>query len=201
MICRAFRVWGVAAAVLLSGAVMQSTVQAQMGSMDHAKSKAMDSMSAQSPADVYGKLLKGMSKEIIDAAEAMPADKYDFKPTNGQFDGVSSFADQVKHLAGANYGFFAAFGAGTPPERSKIAGLKSKDEIVQALKDSYDFADKSVATITAENAFMTVGSGQMKMTRAGATSFALAHSMDHYGQLVEYLRMNGIVPPASRKKS
>ena len=134
------------------------------------------------------------------AAEAMPADKYDFAPTAGNFDGVRTFGSQVQHLAEANYFFFSGFGLSGAPDDAKLKALKSKDELVQALKDSFAFAQKGIDTITPQNAFTTVGTGKMKMTRAGWATFCLAHSMDHYGQMVEYLRMNGIVPPASQKQ-
>ena len=72
---------------------------------------------------------------------------------------------------------------------------------MKALKDSYTFAHAAVNTITNDNAFMSVpGPDKWKLTRASTATFALAHSMDHYGQMVEYLRMNGIVPPASRQQ-
>ena len=104
-----------------------------------------------------------------------------------------------QHIAEANYFFFSGFGLSGAPDDAKLKALKGKDELVQALKDSYAFAQKGMDSMTAQNAFVTVGSGKMQMTRAGWASICLFHSMDHYGQMVEYLRMNGIVPPASAK--
>jgi hypothetical protein len=72
-----------------------------------------------------------------------------------------------------------------------------KEDIVKALKDSYAFAHQAIETITAENAFQQFG--DHKVTRAGLAAMALAHTNDHYGQMVVYLRMNKIIPPASRK--
>lgn len=151
----------------------------------------------QAPAQIYGKLLAGMEKEFVDAAEAMPEDKFDFAPTTGEFKGVRSFGAQVKHVAEANYFFFAgdAFTDATDKAKSDaIEKLTTKADIVQALKDSFKLAHALVDGMTADNAFVTTTHG----TRAGMASFGLAHMMDHYGQLVVYLRMNGIVPPASR---
>jgi hypothetical protein len=151
----------------------------------------------QAPAQIYGKLLAGMEKEFVDAAEAMPEDKYDFAPTTGEFKGVRSFGAQVKHVAEANYFFFggdAFTEAGDKAKSDVIEKLTSKADIVQALKDSFKLAHALVDGTTADNAFVTTTHG----TRAGMASFGLAHMMDHYGQLVVYLRMNGIVPPASR---
>lgn len=201
MNCRAIRVFGMIAAMLIGGAVVNTAAHAQAASMDKTKAKAADTTSAQAPAEVYGGMLKQLSKEVIDAAEAMPADKYDFAPTNGNFSGVRTFGAQVQHIAEANYFFFSGFGVSGAPDEARLKGLKGKDDLVQALKDSFEFAQKAIDTITPQNAFMTVGSGKMQMTRAGWATFCMAHSMDHYGQMVEYLRMNGIVPPASQKQS
>jgi uncharacterized damage-inducible protein DinB len=149
------------------------------------------------PSQSYDKLLSGMGKEFVDAAEAMPEDKYDFVPTTGEFKGVRSFGAQVKHVAEANWYFFAPSGMSEADSKAKhdaIEKLTAKADIVQALKDSLAQAHTYVGGITPENAFVMTANG----TRGGMTAFGLAHMMDHYGQLVVYLRMNGIVPPASR---
>jgi uncharacterized damage-inducible protein DinB len=189
------------AAMLVGGWMVQATAQAQMDTVQKAKAKVADSVETQSPSEVYGKLLKTMSGEVISAAEAMPADKYDFAPTAGNFTGVRTFGSEVQHIAEANYFFFSGFGLSGAPDDAKLKALKSKDELVQALKDSFDFAQKGIDTITPQNAFTQVGSDKMKMARAGWATLTIAHSMDHYGQMVEYLRMNGIVPPASQKQA
>jgi uncharacterized damage-inducible protein DinB len=150
-----------------------------------------------SPAQIYGKLLTGMEKEFVDAAEAMPADKYDFAPpaTMGEYKGVRTFGEQLKHVADANNFFFHDPTKPLVDNRADIDKLKTKAEILKALKDSFALAHAYVDSITPENAFVQTANG----TRAGMASLLLAHVMDHYGQLVEYLRMNGIVPPASMK--
>jgi len=151
------------------------------------------------PAATYGRLLDMMEKEFVDAVEAMPEDKFDFAPpgTAGDFKGVRSFAGQVKHVTGSSYYFFG--GAMTQDQvkakEDAVEKLASKAEIVAALKDSLKNAHAFIDGITPENAYVTMANGG---TRAGMASFGLAHMMDHYGQLVVYLRMNGIVPPASR---
>jgi uncharacterized damage-inducible protein DinB len=155
------------------------------------------------PADSLNGLMNALGYEVVGAAEAMPADKYDFAPTMGDFKGVRSFGSQVKHLAESNYEFFHGWtvpGA-TPVDDKTIEALKTKDEIVKALKDSYTYAHAAISTITTENAWDAGPSflpPQFKMTKASTAAFCIAHSMDHYGQMVEYLRMNGIIPPASR---
>ena len=151
------------------------------------------------PAQIYGHLLTLMEGEFVGAAEAMPEDKYDFAPpaTAGDFKGVRTFAEQVKHVTEANYYFFGNPGTTEAEGKAKsdaIKALKTKAEIVKALKDSFTQAHAYVDAITPENAFIQTASG----TRAGMAAFGLAHFMDHYGQMVEYLRMNSIIPPASR---
>jgi uncharacterized damage-inducible protein DinB len=148
------------------------------------------------PAATYGKLLGMLSKEFADAADAMPEDKFNFAPTQGEFKGVRSFGDQVKHVAEANWYFFGGSmsEADSKAKHDAIEKLTSKADIVKALQDSLTQAKTFVDGITAENAFVMTYNG----TRGGMASFGIAHMMDHYGQLVVYLRMNGIVPPASR---
>ena len=153
------------------------------------------------PADSMNALLSLMEREVVSAADAMPADKYDFAPpvASGEFKGVRSFGSQVKHLAESNYEFFDGWGLPGAVDSKTIEALTSKEDIMKALRDSYKFAHAAVNSITVQNAFLaTPGPEVYKGTRASMAAFAMAHSMDHYGQLVEYLRMNGIVPPASR---
>ncbi len=151
------------------------------------------------PAQVYGKLLSGMEQEFVSAAEAMPEDKFNFAPPTslGEFKGVRTFAQQIKHVAESNYYFFGGSDyseASAKAMTDSIEKLTTKVDIVKALKDSFTQAQTFVDAITPENAFVMTAHG----TRAGMTAFGIAHFMDHYGQMVEYLRMNGIVPPASR---
>ncbi|HZD50642.1 MAG TPA: DinB family protein [Silvibacterium sp.] len=155
------------------------------------------------PAVSLNALLGLLEKEVVSAADAMPAEKYDFAPSGpGEFTGVRSFSSQVKHLAEANYEFFDGWGVPGAVDSKTIEALKSKDDIMKALRDSYKYAHTAVDSITTENAFLSLPAPESyKATRASMAAFCMAHSMDHYGQLVEYLRMNGIVPPASRKGS
>jgi uncharacterized damage-inducible protein DinB len=155
------------------------------------------------PADSLNAVLSLMQSEVVGAADAMPAEKYDFAPpaTDGLFTGVRTFGQQVKHLAEANYEFFQGWGLSGAVDQKTIEALKTKDDIMKALKDSYVFAHAAVNSITPENAYLSVpGPAQWKPTRTSMATFCIAHSMDHYGQMVEYLRMNGIVPPASRQQ-
>jgi uncharacterized damage-inducible protein DinB len=151
------------------------------------------------PGQVFGKLISGQATEVVAAAEAMPADKYDFVPTSGEFKGVRTFGQQLTHIAEAQYFFFENFGAKPTFDVKSLRKLTGKDEIVKALKDSFAFAQQAAETMTASNAFEEIPAKDGTNTRASITAFSLAHTNDHYGQMVVYLRLNGIVPPASRK--
>jgi len=156
------------------------------------------------PADSLNALLSNYEQEFVGLAEAMPADKYDFAPPEsaGNYKGVRTFGQQVKHVTEANYLLLGRLGVPGAVDRNTIEALKSKDDIVKALKDSFSFYRAAINSITPENALMSVpGPPQMKLTRVSLAAYGMAHMMDHYGQLVEYLRMNGIVPPASQQGS
>jgi hypothetical protein len=144
---------------------------------------------------------------VVPVAEAMPEDKYSFapSPTSGEFKDVRTFAEQVKHLAAANYWMAALiFGNKGSAEQYNETGpdsVKTKAEILEYLKGSFVALHKAVATIDEKNVVQpaTTPSSWQK-TRLSFAVDAVAHSFDHYGQLVEYLRLNGIVPPDSRPK-
>jgi uncharacterized damage-inducible protein DinB len=156
-----------------------------------------------SPAVSLNAVLGQLEKEVVGAADAMPAEKYDFAPSGpGDFKGVRTFSSQVKHLAEANYEFFQGWGVPGAVDSKKIEALTSKDDIMKALRDSYKYAHAGVDSITPQNAFLSLPEPEeYKATRASMAAFCMAHSMDHYGQMVEYLRMNSIIPPASRPGS
>jgi uncharacterized damage-inducible protein DinB len=154
-----------------------------------------------SPAESLSAVLGQQSQEVVGAAEAMPADKYDFAPNcAGDFKGVRTFAAQVRHLAQANYHFFHGWGVAGEIDPKTLDSLKTKDELVKALRESFAFEQAAINSITPENAFSSLpGPPALKLTRVSMVAYGMQHTMDHYGQMVEYLRMNGIVPPASRK--
>jgi uncharacterized damage-inducible protein DinB len=146
----------------------------------------------------------GVEKEFVSAAEAMPEDKYSFAPTNGEFKGVRNFAEQVKHVAAVNYLVASAILQEKPPVdpggENGPASVKSKAEIARFLNDSFAYAHKAVATINESNLVSPIKSpfGSGTTTRLGMAVLIVGHCFDHYGQVVEYLRLNSIVPPASR---
>ena len=154
-------------------------------------------------ADSVGNSLQWTEDEFYSVAEAMPDTKYNYMPTAGQFDGVRSFAEQVKHVACANYGFFNEIEGKTPPvgcEKGGPSPAKTKPELLKYLKDSFDYGNKVLQTIDAKNALDRVeGPYAGTNSKLGLAVAAVWHITDHYGQIVEYLRMNGIVPPPTQK--
>jgi len=155
-------------------------------------------------AKVLDNRIAGVEGEFVPAAEAMPEDKYSFAPTNGEFKGVRNFAQQVKHVAAANY----MIGAAILVEKAPVElggengpdSLTSKADIVKFLKDSFAYLHKAVGSINEKNLVEPVKSpfGSGNTTRLGLATMVVGHCFDHYGQMVEYLRTNGIIPPASR---
>jgi len=157
---------------------------------------------AKTPGDAINAVLGIGEGEFVGAADAMPEDKYSFAPSNGEFKGVRTFAQQVKHVAAVNYVFGAAILNEKPPVdtggENGPDSVKSKAEIMKFLQDSFAYLHKAVASITDKNQLDPVELFGMKLARGSVGTFSAAHPFDHYGQMVEYLRMNGIIPPASR---
>jgi DinB superfamily len=144
--------------------------------------------------------------KIVSAAEAMPADKYGFAPTDGEFKGVRTFGQEVKHLAATNFILAAAaLGEDPPTDAGDETGpptVRTKAEILNYLVESFARLGQAIDAI-GTNDTVVKSSPISPLKNAEATRLALAveslvHANNHYGQIVEYLRMNGIVPPASR---
>ena len=157
-------------------------------------------------ASVLDHQLSSVEKTVTGAADAMPEAKYDFAPTTqGDFKGVRTFGLEVKHMAVANY----ALGAGILGEKPPIdlggpngpASIKTKAEIMKFLSDSFVYAHKAVNSINEANILEPIKApfGNSMTTRLGIAVSLISHPFDHYGQMVEYLRMNSIIPPASRQ--
>jgi len=142
-------------------------------------------------------------KEVVSAADAMPEEKYSFAPTVGEFTGARTFAHQVKHLAANNYRMAAYILTQMPgPDQESETGpeaVQSKAQIMDYVKGSFAALHRAVAVINEGNLVAPLAVPARQNTRLQLAVDAVAHSYDHYGQMVEYLRMNGIVPPASRR--
>ncbi len=190
--------------LLLAGAVTLSSAT-QMQSQMSGPPPSPPVGTKEEPAKAVDGLLSMMEFQVVGAAKAMPAEQYTFAPAQAifaasqttKFDTVRTFVAQVTHLAQANYFFFGWSGIKPDRDVKAIGSITSKDEAVAALEASFVYAHKAIATITTENAFIAIKPVDGFSTRATIAAFAAAHGNDHYGQMVEYLRMNGIVPPAS----
>ncbi len=157
------------------------------------------------PGQALDRTLSNVESEFVPAAEALPEDKYSFAPTNGEFKGVRTFSQQVKHVAAVNYIIGAVIlGEKSPVDTGGEKGpdsIKTKADIVKFLKDSFAYAHKATLTIDEKNALAAVKNpfGESMVARMELATWIPGHCYDHYGQMVEYLRMNGIIPPASRQ--
>src|SRR5580692_7650731 len=192
-------------AVLISTATAlgQSTNTAAPASMPQAQPSPPPTIASAVDSEI-----RNIERQIIDVAEAMLEDKYNFSPESlnipgSDFKGVRTFAVQVKHVAASNYFIWSHLTGDKLPEGLKDGNgpenLKTKAEIIKFLRDSFALGHKAAATLTTEN--MLQSAEGSKSSRLHLATFGVAHASNHYGQMVEYLRMNGIVPPASRGKS
>ena len=153
------------------------------------------------------RLLNYIEKQIVEAAEAMPEERFDFTPDSlhipgSQFNNVRSFAGQVKHLATDNFFIWSAItGDDVPPGIEGVNGpanLKTKASIIAYLKQSFYVGHKAIQSLTTGNALDMMPFRGNKLPRVDLTFYALTHANEHYGQMIIYLRMCGIIPPASR---
>jgi uncharacterized damage-inducible protein DinB len=185
---------------LTSGNILAQAAQ------QHVDAKEAASLDAEREKHALQVLAKLTEKVIVSAAEAMPADKYGFAPTDGEFKGVRTFGEMVKHLSATNYILAAAaLGEEQPTDAGDELGpeaVRTKPEILTYLKGSLAHLDKAIEAIGQKN--VPVKSSPIsplkstEATRVALVVESLVHAFDHYGQMVEYLRMNGVVPPASR---
>jgi len=199
--------------VLLSAALILSVTGLGPGTSRAEAQTAAQTQPPQLPptiAAIVDRQISTVEKLITEAAEAMPENKFNFSPENlnipgADYKGVRTFAMEVKHLAASNYALWSPltgdrfpkdFLGGNGPENLQT----TKAEIMKFLKDSFALGHKAAGTLTADNMLQPAvpGGSTARLNRA---SFAVAHAYDHYGRMVEYLRMNGITPPASRGKS
>jgi len=159
------------------------------------------------PAKPILQFAQRFQNNLMALAKAMPADKYSFAPSGdvfkagspAKFDGVRTFAQQLTHVAAYTFQSFAPYGIkpDATVDLNSMNSLSSKDDVLKALQASFDYQNKVIASLTAENAFTPQGPrGNSLMSTIVAV---LNDDGDHYGQLVEYGRMNGIVPPASER--
>lgn len=173
-----------------------------------AQGQAADRTTGRKNSDQVEFLLQFTERKVLAVAEAMPAEKYGYRPTAGEFKGVRDFREQLKHIAADNYLDGATLlGETSPPGNLRqgengSASVKRKAEVIAYLKDSFAYLHRAVRTMDDGNAPLRrpdfLPYGPATTTRLLIMMANIGHTNDHYGQLVEYLRMNAIVPPASR---
>jgi len=153
--------------------------------------------------DMYQKQLDLVEHDLVSLAEAMPADKYDFRPAAGAFEGVRTFGEQVRHAATMIYMTAAIvleerspYGPGAGDNGPDT--VQGKAQVVDYLKASIAYARKAMASLNEKNQLdplRTYFGSQPRVAVAAGIAF---HSYDHYGQMVVYARMNGVTPPSSQ---
>ena len=189
---------------LSSGNILAQVGQQRADAKDTGSSDAQ--LDAQPEKRGLQVLLKLTERVLVSTADAMPADKYGFAPTDGEFRGVRTFGQMVKHLSATNYILAAAaLGEEPPADAGDELGpeaVRTKVEILNYLNGSFRQLHKAIEAIGDKS--VPVKSSPIsplkgaEVTRLALVVESLAHVFDHYGQMVEYLRMNGVVPPASR---
>lgn len=138
-------------------------------------------------------LYGGVKQILLRTAETMPAEKYDFKPT----DGVRTFGQIVGHVADAQYAFCSAVLGETNPGLQIEKNRTSKAELVAALTDAVAYCGRAHAATTDASGSETVPFMGGDTPKLGVLTINSIHTIEHYGNLIVYLRMNGLVPPTS----
>jgi hypothetical protein len=155
----------------------------------------------QSARQIFDKQLSAVEHEVMSLVETMPAHRFDFVPTEGAFAHARTFGVQARHIAFClNEVSIALLGepmlAHTDQEGPR--NVTGKDAVVKYLKDAFAHAHSALGTLTNENLLEPIRDPyveNLKTTRLDAATILLSHTWDHYGQMVEYLRMNHLVPP------
>ena len=138
------------------------------------------------------------SRILIAAAEAMPADKYSYRPTPGQM----SFAQIQVHLANEGNDILCGNTAGVPvPQRAAVDTTATKDQLVARLKETFQFCEQAFARMDDSKLADPVSMFGMNMTRATALLITVGDWADHYSQEANYLRLNGLVPPTAQRRT
>jgi len=193
--------------VAVSSYGIAQKVEKQPGKEDEKKSHEVEEVVKPelNVANVFKTSVTHLQRTLIPLAMAMPENKYGFAPTDGEFKGVRTFGQQLKHVAATNFIYASSIlGEKKPPvdvgeEEDGPTSVKTKDEILKYVNDSFSYVQKAVAAINAKNLVSPIKNpfGQGEATRLAMATLIIGHCNDHYGQMVEYVRMNGIVPPAS----
>lgn len=142
-------------------------------------------------------LYQSVRRNLIEAAEAMPEELYGFRPVAD----VRTFGQIVGHVANAQYNFCASGSTQDRPATGNAELLTSKAELVAALHASFEFCDRAYAAAGDDQLHAESTFGSASITRGYALVYNVAHDNEHYGNIVTYMRINGLVPPSSARGS
>jgi uncharacterized damage-inducible protein DinB len=149
------------------------------------------------PLVTVSKNVFGIAKnDILRSADKIPEDLWAFQPTPE----VRTIGQLFAHVADGQYEFCGVAAEGHPVSKGIEKTYKTKADIVRALKEAFAYCDATYARMTDANAPELVNFLGMRMTKLGAMDFNTAHTMEHYGNLVTYMRLKGIVPPSSEPR-
>ena len=156
---------------------------------------AQEKSSASPVSNALRASLERSSKNMVAAAESMPADKYEYKPTPQQM----SFAHLVMHIAGSNNFLCSKISGAPAPEQAKLAETDGKDKLVAALRASFDYCSTALAKTDDSNLGESLTLfGNRTFSRAAAMMILSGDWADHYSAQAMYLRLNGILPPTAQ---
>lgn len=130
-------------------------------------------------------------RQMVRIAEAMPADKYAFRPTPE----VRSFGEIINHVAGEGRMELEVVGGAQPGDPDRYKSLEDRTEIVRALSEFFDYGTSVLANMTDQQVLEPVTLRERQSPRWAVVVGAIGHNKEHYGNLVTYLRLNGITPP------
>jgi hypothetical protein len=148
-------------------------------------------------ADAFREMTGRQAKNLVAAAEEMPEGKYGYKPTPAQM----SFGDVIDHLSEGNDYFCGEIGGVKAPKRTELAKGAGKTQKVARLKETFQFCDTALAKLDDSGlAAKLPFFGEREISRAAMMLAASEDWGDHYSQLANYLRLNGLLPPTAKKK-
>jgi uncharacterized damage-inducible protein DinB len=150
------------------------------------------------PLSGTAKAIYNISKnDVLGSVDVIPADLWSYQPT----DKVRTIGQLFAHIADGQYEFCGVAVEGKAVSKDIEKTAKTKDEIVPALKEAFAYCDAAYASMTDAKAAEIVKFFGMNITRLGALDFNTAHNMEHYGNLVTYMRMKNLVPPSSAPRT
>jgi len=148
-------------------------------------------------ADALRQMTQRYSRILVAAAEAMPAEKYNYRPTPAQM----SFAQIQVHLANEGNDILCGKTAGIDvPQRTKMDTTNTKEQLIARLKETFQFCEQTFAKLDDANLAAPVSMFGMNLTRAAATLITVGDWADHYSQEANYLRLNGLLPPTAQRQ-